>query len=211
MKVRLFVMLLLAALGWAGRAAPRERPRLAPLVVGSGTRVTDTEARLERESAFTPQFRSFQSFLQAEARRPIGLEAGQETTEGGEASPREPQSGRSRSEGDGPAGAEILILPTVEITARKLPAEAVRLADIDSQLRSGEKASEETWLDSFLNPAFLFGETAKVRAARAKRRGEVLGWQKVLLLSLETENSPVEKARIRDDIEMLNTILRSWK
>jgi tetrahydromethanopterin S-methyltransferase subunit H len=103
----------------------------------------------------------------------------------------------------------------VEITAKKVPGAATRLADIESQLRSGEKASEETWLDAILNPAsfpfLLGGETAKARAARARHRAEVLGWERVMLLSLEVEKSPAEKERIKADLEMLNTILRSWR
>ncbi|HEX2861796.1 MAG TPA: hypothetical protein VHN79_09150 [Lacunisphaera sp.] len=108
-------------------------------------------------------------------------------------------------------GQEVLILPTVEVTAKRPHAEAVRVAEIESQLRSGEKASVETWLDSVLNPPFLFGDSAKARAAQARRRGEVLGWQKIMLLSLELEKSPEEKARIEADIRMLNAIMRSWK
>ena len=215
MKARLCVLLLLAAIGCAGAAEPKERPRLASQAVGEEKRETDGEPRLEREPVYTSRFRSFESYLQAEARRPIGLEAARQISGDGASTSGEASQTPAQKGAANPPGAEILILPTVEVTAKKVPVAAVQLADIESQLRSGEKASEETWLDSILNPPsfpfLLGGETAKARAARAKRRGEVLGWEKVLLLSLELENSPEEKARIKTDIETLNTILRSWR
>jgi hypothetical protein len=211
MKARLIVLLLWAVVGCAGGAEPRERPRLAPSAADEEKPAAGGESRLERAPAFAPQFRSFESFLQAEARRPVGLGPARETSGNDPAMPRETTPAPTRKDAGHAAGGEVLILPTVEVTTQKVPAVAARLADLESQLRSGDQASVETWLDSILNPVFLFGESAKVRAARAKRRGEVLGWQKIMLLALETEQSPEEKARIEADIVLLNTILRSWK
>lgn len=215
MKARLLVSLLLAVTYCAGKAEPRERPRLAPQEAGEKHQEVDAEPRMAQQSLFAPRFRSFESYLQAEARRPVGLEAVRENSGNGAARSRDANPAAARKDAAVATGAEVLVLPTVEITAKKVPDAMIQLADIESQVRSGEKASEETWLDSILNPALLpallGGETAKARAARAKRRAEVLGWEKVLLLSFEMENSPAEKARIKADVEMLNTILRSWK
>lgn len=211
MKGRLFFSLLLAVVGCAGKAEPRERPRLAPQVGQVENQAAGGESPSEREPAVTPLFRSFESFLQAEARRPVGLGPLRASSAMEPATPRAGQPASSPLQPVNATEGEVLILPTVEVTTKKVPAVAARLADLESQLRSGDKASVETWLDSFLNPVFLFGESAKARAARAKRRGEVLGWQKIMLLALELEKSPEEKARIEADLELLNTMLRSWK
>jgi hypothetical protein len=213
MKARLFLLLLLAISGRAGETEPKARPRLTPPAAGEEKREAAAMPGLESE----PGFRSFASYLQAEARRPAGLDAVavRQTAGSGATASRVVRPAAARNDPATATAAEVFVLPTVEVTAQKGPVAATQLADIESQLRSGEKASEETWLDSILNPAsfpfLLGGETAKARAARARRRAEVLGWERVMLLSLEVEKSPAARARIEADIALLNTILRGWR
>jgi hypothetical protein len=110
------------------------------------------------------------------------------------------------------AEAEVLILPKVEVTAKKGTKLEAQLAEIDQQQRSEEKIAETTWLDAILNPPFLNlgGASGNSRAAIARRRIEVLGWVKILTISLKEAKTPEEKARIQADIDGLKEIMRNW-
>lgn len=147
--------------------------------------------------------------MQVESLRPTG----QTAASGVESAPKAP---RPQPAGQGVAhdpGSEVMILPEMEVTARKETALGVKLAEIDRQQRSLAKDTEPSWLDSLLNPSFfsLGGASANTRAATARRRLEVLGWVRAMTISLEQAKSPEEQARIQADIDGLKEIMRSWQ
>lgn len=215
MKVRSCLLLLLVVIGCAGAAEPKARPRLTPPVVSE---VKREAAQPALDAGSAPHFLSFDDFLQAEARRPVGLEAVRETsaarseagsTENKGQTSKDSQPTPSRPD---PGGAEVLVLPKVEITAERMTKLEAQLAGIDQQQRGEEKTSETTVLDTILNPPFLNlgGGSPNARAAMARRRIEVLRWVTILTISLGEAKTPGDKARIQADIDGLKDITRKW-
>jgi hypothetical protein len=221
MKARLCVLLLLAVIGNAGNAQPKERPRLAPRVIEEVKPATSDGLPMAREPAFTPRFRSFESYLQTAARRPVGLETFREAPPAPSASagagktgqgPKNPQSTQSDS-----GEAEILVLPKLEVTAEGVTKLEAKLAAMEAN-QSWEESSAETWesgtvLGAILNPSFLKlgGYSGSGRAAVARRRVEMLRWVSVLTISLEEAKTPADKARIQADIDIIKDITRHWE
>jgi len=119
----------------------------------------------------------------------------------------------AQKEAGATADSEVLILPKVEVTAKRRTKLEAQVDDIESQQRSEEKATKTTWLDAVLNPPFfsLGGAAGNARAETARRRIEVLRWVKLLTISLEEAKSPEEKARIQANIDTLKEITRHWR
>jgi len=133
-------------------------------------------------------------------------------TESGAAAAKDSRPGHLPTGAPDAAEADVLILPKVEITAKKGTKLEAQLAEIDQQQRGEEKNAETTWLDDILNPPFLNlgGASGNSRAAIARRRIEVLGWVKILTISLKEAKTPEEKARIQAEIDGLKEITRHW-
>lgn len=218
---RLLLLAMLAAIVCRG-AEPRERPRLAPGAVGNDERPGGGESRPDRAAAAHPDDGSFQSYLQAMARRPVGLEAVPEVA----AARLQAASSERKAAVDKilPPGlvrrdatdADVLVLPKMAVTAEKVTKLKAQLAELAARQaleeRIAAKAAETTVLDSILNPPFLKlgGYSGSASAGLARKRLEVLEWVKLLTLSLEEAKTPEEKARIQTDIDDLNEMTRKW-
>jgi hypothetical protein len=165
---------------------------------------------------------SFQAYLQARSRRPVGLEAVPEVAaaksekDGAEKLAARGKDPATRSSAAVAGDADVLVLPKMEITAEKMTKLKTQLAELASRQaleeRIAAKAAEPSMLDSILNPPFLRlgGYSSSASAALARKRLEVLDWIKVLTLSLEETKTPEDKKRIQADIDALNEMTRQW-
>lgn len=118
-----------------------------------------------------------------------------------------------KKEGAEATDPEVLVLPTLEVTAQKLTELEARVHEIDKRQRSEEKAMTATWVDEMLDlPVIrlIFGGSAESRAATAKARVEVLRWERVLRAARELAKTPEEKAQIDADIRLLAEMTRYW-
>ena len=222
MKVRSCVWLLPLAIGWAGADEPKARPRLPPPVVSDVKREAAQPAPVVGS---TPSFRTFDDFLQAEARRPAGLEGVPEVAAARlEAAAAETKAPAAKDSAPTPrpdaTGGEILVLPKMEVTTEKLTKLKSELAALEAN-QSWESSSAAAWetrsetslvLDAILNPPFLKlgGYSAGGRAATARQRVELLRWVSILTISFDEAKTPADKARIQADIDGLKEIMRNW-
>lgn len=221
---RLLLLALLTVIACRG-AEPKARPRLAPGAAGDAdTRPPGkSEARSDRDAASQAGDGSFESYLQARSRRPAGLEAvpavaaarTEKTVAGKPAAvAKESSPGPARLDS---TGADVLVLPKMEVTAEKMTKLRVQLAELEARQAQEErlaaKAAESSVLDSILNPPWLRlgGYSGQASAALARKRIEVLDWVKLLTFSLEEAKTPEEKKRIQADIDGLNEIMRHWR
>lgn len=211
---------ILTALNGVG-AEPKERPRLAAGAAGDDRRPSVSEDRSDRDLAAFADNGSFQAYLQAKSRRPVGLEAIPEV-----AAAKSEKAGTEKLAARGKdlatrssavvADADVLVLPKMEITAEKMTKLKAQLAELASRQaleeRIAAKAAEPSMLDSILNPPFLRlgGYSSSASAALARKRFEVLDWIKVLTLSLAETKTPEDKKRIQADIDALNEMTRKW-
>jgi hypothetical protein len=190
---------------------------LPPPVVSEVQRVAVQPAF---DAGAVPSFRSFDDFLQAEARRPRGLDAVRETfvvrSEPGGAE-KTGQASRDANPGLLRTDPEVLVLPKLEITAEKMSKLESQLAALDAN-QSWETSSAEAWdhrtvVDAILNPPFLkLGDYSGAgRAATARRRVELLNWVRILRISQEEAKTPADKARIQADIDGITGIMRMWE
>ena len=219
MLARTSALILLAGICCADAAEPKVRPRLPPGSAGEEKREASREFRSILEPGNSIGFRSFDDYLQAESRKPVGLDAFRE--------PPEIRAATDGTEKNGPASADpsaapsptdpdILVLPKVEITAERIKKQAAQLAALSAdeswETKSAEAWEERTVLDSILNPPFLRlgGYSANAHAAAARRRADLLHWVRVLVISLEVAKTPAEKARIQGDIDGIKDIMRQW-
>ena len=218
---RLLLLALLTVIS-GGAAEPKERPRLAPVATGNALRAENSEGRSDRDPAVHPGDGSFQAYLQARSRRPAGLEAVPEVAaaRSGKAAAEKPAAAAGDTASGGTrkdaTGADVLVLPKMEVTAKRMTKLRAQLAELAARQaledRIAAKAAETTVLDSILNPPFLRlgGYSGSASAALARKRFEVLDWVKLLTLSLEEAKTPEEKTRIQTDIDGLNEIMRNW-
>lgn len=102
----------------------------------------------------------------------------------------------------------VVVLPNVEVTAKKHRELDTQLSEIERRQVHEEEAAVPTLLDSFLNPGFLRGSSAKARATAAQHRVEALDWQRILLISLEEAKTPEERARIKSDIALIKGLTK---
>jgi hypothetical protein len=106
---------------------------------------------------------------------------------------------------------EIVALPKFEITARPLDKLESALGELSREERREQKLTEPSTLDSILNnpKISIFGSyDAEARAARARRRIEMIDLERVLTVALAAEESPEGRARILADIRMLREMRR---
>ncbi len=217
MLARTSVLVLLAGICCAGAEPPKPRPRLPPAAVIEVKR-EGVQPALDAGSAL--DFRSFEDFLQAKARRPVGLEAVPEVMAARskvvlaeQTAPAPKDSSPTPSRTDAIDG-EILVLPKMEVTTGKMTKLKDQLAALDAN-QSWEARSAEAWdnataVDAILNPPFLkLGDySAKGRAAAARRRVDMLNWVRILTISLAEAKTPADEARIQADIEGIKYIMR---
>ena len=220
MKTRVLLWLLLAATCGAETAEPKPRPRLSPAVVAVEKK--RETAQLAVEAGTTPSFRSFDDFLQAEARRPVGLDAVPQVSAARSAAGVEKKELAAKDSPPSPAGMEaasgdVLVLPKMEVNAARLTKLQEQLAALTAN-QSWEESSAEAWdhrtvVDAILNPPFLRlgGYSGSGRAAVARQRVELLRWVKVLQISQEEAKTPADKARIQADIDGIKDIMRMWE
>jgi len=223
MLARSSVLFLLAGTCWAETAVPKPRPRLPPVVVSE---VKQEAAQPALDAGSAPSFRSFGDFLQAKSRRPVGLEAVPEVAAARAEAARTAKAGQDAKGSPGSsqayvAGADVLVLPKIEVTVERLTKLEKELAALEAN-QSWETSSAEAWetrsetskvVDAILNPSFfrLGGYSAAGRAYTARQRVELLRWVRVLRISLEEAKTPADKARIQADIEGLWDIMRWWE
>lgn len=209
MKARVLLLLLLAGTSGAETVVPKPRPRLPP-VAG--------EVKQEA-SSLKPGFRSFDDYLHAEGRRPVGLDALPEVAAArSEKAATEPKAGAAK---DSPATPEpvapgILVLPKMEVTTEKMTELKKEVAAVEAN-QSWEEHSAEAWkntgrLDAILNPPFLRqgSYSADRGSAIARERVELLRWVKILKISLAYAKTPAEKARIQADINSITDVMQLW-
>lgn len=217
MLARVYLLLLLAGAAGAATVEPKPRPRLPAPVI--------TEMKREVAGPAT-RFRSFDDYLQAEARQPVGLEAVPEIAAAraekaaGDNKPTATTgsagtAGRTEASGS----ADVLVLPKLEITAERLTKLEKQIAALEAN-QAWEENSARKWsdtrgsvLNSILNPPFfrLGGYTPEGKAAVARQRSELLRWVRVLQISLHDAKTPEEQARIQADIESITGIMRMWE
>lgn len=218
---RLLIFALLTVISGAA-TEPRERPRLAPGSIGETARPDGGEARQDRAFASDPGDGSFQSFLQARSRRPVGLEAVPEVVAARAEKAVEKQAAATKTGSSGMTGPEttdreVLVLPKMEVTAEKVTKLKAQLVELEARQATEERiaarAAETSVLEMILNPPFLRlgGYSSDASAALARKRLEVLGWVKLLTLSLAEARTPEEKRRIQTDIDGLNEMTRQWR
>ncbi len=210
---RLLLLALLTAISGGG-AEPKERPRLPPVAAGN-------DSRSDRSRTTDAGDGSFQAFLQAKSRRPVGLEAAPEVAAARAEKAAEKQAVAAKAGSPGTVGTEtsdpdVLVLPKMEVTAERMTKLKAQLAELQSRQalenRIAARAAEPSWLESFLNPPFLRlgGYSSEASAALAQKRLEVLDWVKLLTLSLDLAKTPEERKRIQSEIDGLNEIMRHW-
>ncbi|MDQ5977337.1 MAG: hypothetical protein QG602_309 [Verrucomicrobiota bacterium] len=218
---RLLLLALLTVIH-SGAAEPRERPRLPPGAAGSPGRPEEGGRQTTGELAEPTGDGSFQGFLSARSRRPVGLDAAPEVAAARAEKSAEKQAVAAKAGSAGTAGTEatdpdVLVLPKMEVTAEKVTKLKAQLAELESRQaledRITARAAKPSWLESFLNPPFLrLGPySSEASAALAQKRLEVLDWVKLLTLSLDQAKTPEERARIQADIDGLNEITRKWR
>lgn len=98
---------------------------------------------------------------------------------------------------------EIVSLPKFEVRAQRLEKLQSTLDELARSERWEEKQTEISVLDELLNhPLFsIFGaENAEARAEKARRRIELMNIERLLQISLSTEEDKEERRRIREDI-----------
>lgn len=216
---RLLLLALLTAISGGG-AEPKERPRLPPTAASSPTRAEPGQSPASREVADAAGG-SLETFLQAKARRPVGLEAAPDVAAARAEKVVEKQAVAAKAGSPATAGAEttapdVLVLPKMEVTAEKVTKLKAQLAELEDRQALEERitvrAAEPSWLESFLNPPFLRlgGYSSEASAALAQKRLEVLDWVKLLTLSLDLAKTPEERKRIQSEIDGLNEIMRHW-
>ena len=213
MKVRSCSWLLPVAIGWAGATEPKPRPRLEPTIV--------SELKRETTQPAPPDGRvwSFDDFLQAGARRALGLDAYREpraTPAKAEDAGKTSQAGKASPEAITTSG-DVLVLPKIEITTERSTKLRDKLAALEAN-QSWESNSAEVWdkktaVDTLLNPSwFRLGPySAEASAAAARQRVEMLRWIRVLTLSLWDAKTPEERARIQADIDEITGTMRFWQ
>jgi hypothetical protein len=217
MLARSSVLVLLGGICCAGAALPKARPRLPPAVVSE---VKREGAQPAGDAGSAPGFRSFEDFLQAQARRPVGLEAVPEVAAArSEAAAAEQKAPAAKDSSPAPprtdaTGGEILELPKMEVTTGKMTKLKAQLAALEAN-QSWETSSAEAWdnstvVDAILNPPFLKlgGYSARGRAAAARRRVDMLNWVRVLTISLAEAKTLADKVRIQADIDGIKDIMR---
>jgi hypothetical protein len=214
------LLALLTVIG-CGAAEPKERPRLAPAAAGNPTRVASGQGAASREFADFSAGGSFEDFLQAKSRRPVGLEAAPEVAAARSEQAATKQAVAAKAASQPPSGAEstdpdVLVLPKMEVTAERITKLKAQLAELkDRQAleeRIAARAAEPSVLEAILNPPFLrLGSySSGASAALAQKRLEVLDWVKLLTLSLDLAKTPEERRRIQNEIDGLNEIMRYW-
>ncbi|HWA28140.1 MAG TPA: hypothetical protein VG734_20990 [Lacunisphaera sp.] len=219
MLARVSMLLLLAGIVGAETVQPKERPRLPAPVVTEIRREAD---RANAEPGAASPFRSFDDFLQAGARRPLGMEAFRETRAAPAGSGGTGISTAAKDSSSTPArndatSADVLVLPKMEVNAEKISKLKTELAKLEASQswwsKSAESWENRTVVDAILNPPFLRlgGYSGEGRAAVARQRVELLRWVKILEISLEEARTPVEKARIQSDIDSIAGIMRMWE
>ena len=133
---------------------------------------------------------------------------GQDVKSGGASIPKDWRPKPLKKDAFDTADSELVVLPKLEVTEKKRTKLDAHLDEIEKQQRREEEASAPTVLDSILNPAFLGGASARARAAGAKRRVEVMDWERLLVILLHEAKSPEEKTRIKNDIDLLKGMIR---
>ena len=217
MLARSSVLVLLGGICCAGAELPKARPRL-PQAVVSEVKREGAQPAFDARSA--PGFRSFEDFLQAQARRPVGLEAVPEVAAArSEAAAAEQKAPAAKDLSPAPprtdaTGGEILVLPKMEVTTGKMTKLKAQLAALEAN-QSWETSSAEAWdnstmVDAILNPPLLkLGPySARGRAAAARRRVDMLNWVRVLTISLAEVKTLEDKARIEAAIDGIKDIMR---
>ena len=217
MLARSSVLVLLGGICCAGAELPKARPRLPPAVV-SDVKREGTQPALDAGSA--PDFRSFEDFLQAQARRPVGLEAVPEVAAARSKAVRAEQTAPAAKDSSptpprtDATGGEILVLPKMEVTTGKMTKLNAQLAALDAN-QSWETSSAEAWdkrtvMDAMLNPPFLrLGDySARGRATAARRRVDMLNWVRILTISLSEAKTPADEAHIKAEIDGIKDIMR---
>lgn len=218
---RLLLLALLTVIG-CGAAEPKERPRLPPAAAGNPTRTEPGPSQASREVADLSAGASLEAFLQAKARRPVGLEAAPEVAAARAEKVAEKQAAAAKAESPGTSGAEatnpdVLVLPKMEVTAEKITKLKSQLAELEDRQaleeRIAARAAEPSVLETILNPPFLRlgGYSSGASAALAQKRLEVLDWVKLLTLSLDLAKTPEDRRRIQKEIDGLNEIMRHWR
>ena len=213
---RLLLLALLTVIG-CGAAKPKERPRLPPVAASSPTRAESGQSPASREVADAAGG-SWETFLQAKSRRPVGLEAAPEVAAARAEKSAEKQTVAAKAGSPGTATTDpnVLVLPKMEVTAEKITKLKAQLAELEDRQALEERitarAAEPSWLESFLNPPFLRlgGYSSEASAALAQKRLEVLDWVKLLTLTLDQAKTPEERKRIQNEIDGLNEITRKW-
>lgn len=217
---RLLLLALLTVIG-CGAAEPKERPRLPPATASNPARAEPGPGPASREVADAAGG-SLEAFLQAKARRPVGLEAAPEVAaaRSGKAAAEKPaaaaKAGSPGTTGSAGADADVLVLPKMEVTAERITKLKAQLAELEDRQaleeRIAARAAEPSVLDSILNPPFLrLGSySSAATAALAQKRLEVLDWVKLLTLSRDLAKTPEDKKRIQAEIDGLNEIMRHW-
>jgi hypothetical protein len=217
MKARSCLWLLPVALGWAGATEPKPRPRLEP-TIGSELKRDATQPAPADGRVW-----SFDDFLQAGARRAVGLDVYREPR----ATPAKAEDAEKTSKAAQDLGTpspeavttsgDVLILPKIEITAQRLTKLREKLAALEAN-QSWESSSAEVWdkktaVDAFLNPSWLrLGPySAEASAAAARQRVEALRWVRLLTLALWEAKTPEDRARIQADIDEITGIMRFWQ
>lgn len=217
---RLLLLALLTVIG-CGAAEPKERPRLPPAAASTRVRAEPRQGPASREVADATGG-SLETFLQAKARRPVGLEAAPEVVAArSDKATAEKQAAAAKVGSPGMKGAEatdpdVLVLPKMEVTAERVTKLKAQLAELEDRQaleeRIAARAAEPSVLEAILNPPFLRlgGYSGGASAALAQKRLEVLDWVKLLTLSLDLARTPEDKKRIQAEIDGLNEIMRHW-
>lgn len=212
---RLLLLVLLTVTGGSA-AEPRERPRLPPSATASPGRPQASEASTASDAG------SFEAFLQAQSRKPTGLDAVPEVAAARAEKVAEKQAAAAKAGSPGTSGVEttdpdVLVLPKMEVTAERVTKLKAQLAELESrqalEARIAARAAEPSWLETILNPPFLRlgGYSSEASAAMAKKRSEVLDLIQLLTLALHEAKTPEEKTRIKNEIDGLNEMTRKWR
>jgi len=133
---------------------------------------------------------------------------GQDVKSGGASIPKDWRPKPLKKDAFDAANTDVVILPKLEVTEKKRTKLDAQLAEIEKQQKREEEESEPNLLDSILNPSFLGGASAESRARGSKGLVEVMDWERLLVISLHEAKSPEEKARIKNDIDLIKGMMR---
>jgi len=105
----------------------------------------------------------------------------------------------------------VIVLPKVVVEAERITKLKQDLATQDHLIAQETKCTEPTVLDNVLNApiiSFFGGASSKARAAAARHRVEVMGWERIVLIAIAEAKTEKEKDEWREMLREMHDFRR---